>query len=273
MIDRKVKKELSDAFRLAIGYRSISEFIDECGFADPNLIIDIVNENINVLPNRKLFRLIEMASEKRVTYSYLCQICGYSEYYTEDDSWKRFAPNRGSIYYIDLGYNNLDSEQNGIRPCLIISNDLGNKNSCILSVAPLTTKSKKPLSIHVKLGKEDGMRQDSIICLEQTRVVSKRRLFYNRIPIKIMDLSEEKIFEVNTAIEKQFGLIDCLYNSELAFELVEQINSIKQNKTIKKSNLLKGIYEKLNIYCKKYNRDVDSVIEEYEESNRFVCAI
>lgn len=79
-----------------------------------------------------------------------------------------------------------------------------------------------------------------------------------------MDLSEEKIFEVNTAIEKQFGLVDCLYNEDVAFELVEQIKNIENNKKVKKSSLLNGIYERLSNYCRKYNRDIHNVIDSYE---------
>jgi len=263
-----VKEELSKAIELAIGHRSVSTFIKDCGMVDATLIANILHKKIKVLPDKKLFRIIEKTSEKRVTYSYLCQICDYPEYDVDDTTWRNYYPERGSIYMIDLGFNNLDSEQNGIRPCLIISNNTGNKNSYILSIAPLTTKTKKPMPTHVPLMISDGMRQNSLICIEQTRVVSKRRLFYNRVPIKIMDLSEEKIFEVNTAIEKTFGLLDCLFNNEVAFELIEQIKNIENNKKIKKSSLLNGIYERLSNYCRKYNRDVNRVIDSYEKIER-----
>lgn len=169
---------------------------------------------------------------------------------------------------VDLGFNNLDSEQNGIRPCLIISNNIGNKNSCILSVAPLTSKKKRPMPTHVELTREDGIQQDSTISIEQTRVISKRRLFYNRVPIKIVDLSEEKIFEVNTAIEKAFGLIDCSFNDDIAFKFIEQIKVLEQNTRTKKSKGLINIFnDKVNAftnYCKKYNKSIKGVVEEYE---------
>ena len=259
------RKELANTFKTAIGNRSISAFVKECGMVDPSIIANIVNEKISVLPERRLFRVIEKASQRRVTYSYLCQICGYPEYDC-DDSWDKFYPERGSVYWVDLGYSNLDSEQNGIRPCLIISNNTGNKNSSTLIVAVITGQIKKELLCHVKLTVDDGMRQNSIICLEQIRTVSKRRLFYNRIPIKVLDLSDEKIFEVNTALEKQFGLIDCLFNNEVAFELIEQIKNIEQNKKVKKSSILNGMYEKLGSYCKKYNKSIDRVINNYENN-------
>lgn len=198
----------------------------------------------------------------------------------EDCTWVNYYPERGSIYMADLGLNNMDSEQEGVRPCLIISNNIGNKNSSIITIAPLTSKGKRPLPIHVELTKErDGIKQDSIICIEQTRVISKRRLFYNGTPIKILKLSDEKIFEVNTAIEKQFGLIDCLFNNDIAFELVEQIETLEQNIKTKKikpsflSKLLNGKHKELNAYCKKYNKNKNSVVKNYEKTREFVPVI
>lgn len=270
-----VRKELSNALRTAIGYRSIAEFTSECKMVDSTLIADILNEKINVLPDRRLFRNIEKASQKRVTYSYLCQICGYPEYDCEDDTWNNYYPQRGSIYMVDLGFSNMDSEQNGIRPCLIISNDIGNEKSSIITVVPLTTKNKRPMPTHVRITTNDGLRQNSLVCLEQVRTVSKRRLFYNRAPIKLLDLPEEKIFEVNVAIEKAFGLIDCLFNDEIAFKLVEQIKALEQNKKIKQSkgllDILDDKIQDLIIYCKKYHRNINTVISDYEKDQSYAC--
>ena len=264
------RRELSKAINVAIGHRSVSQFANDCGMVDAALIANILNERIAVLPNRRLFRDFEKASKRRVTYSYLCQICGYSEYDCEDNTWKNFYPERGSIYMVDLGFSNLDSEQNGIRPALIISNDIGNEKSSIITVAPLTTKDKKPMPTHVRITTNDGLRQNSLICLEQVRTVTKRRLFYNRMPIKVLDLSDQKIFEVNIAIEKAFGLVDCLFNNEVAFELVDQLKTLEQTTRTKKSKVLIDIFnDKVNVlanYCRKYNRSVEGVIREYESS-------
>lgn len=272
----KARKELSDAFKVAIGKRAIPNFAEACG-VDVGYIANIVNEKIKVLPDRILFRDIEKASQKRVTYSHLCQICGYPEYDVDDQTLRNFYPKRGSVYYVDLGYNNLDSEQYGIRPCLIISNDAGNKNSGTLIVAPITAQIKKNLPCHVKISQREGMDRDSTICFEQMRTVTKRRMFYSRVPIKIMELSEEKIFEVNTAIEKQLGLIDCMFNENSAFELVEQIKELQKNVEVKRSrglvDVLDSKIDSLVIYCKKYNRSIDRVIHEYERNENYVYAV
>lgn len=273
---RTARKELANAFKIAIGHRSVAQFARECGMVDVSLITNTLNEKINVLPDRRLFRDIEKASERRVTYSYLCQICGYPEY-DVDESWAKFNPERGSVYMVDLGFSNLDCEQNGIRPALIISNNTGNEKSSILTVAVITSKVKRNLPCHVNLSINDGMRHNSTICLEQMRTITKRRLFYNKIPIKLLDLSEEKIFEVNTSIEKQLGLINCMYNDDVAFELIEKIKTIEQNIKVKQSRDLFGIlddtYDKLKNYCKKHSRSHELVIRQYEKSEKCACAI
>ncbi|MDD4624637.1 MAG: type II toxin-antitoxin system PemK/MazF family toxin, partial [Bacilli bacterium] len=170
-----------------------------------------------------------------------------------------------------------DSEQRGIRPALVVQNDMGNKNSSTISVAPLTSKKKNKLPVHIELKVEDGMKMDSIICIEQTRVVSKRRLFYNGFPIKIMKLSDERIFEVNVAIEKQFGISDIMYDRTHSFKLVEQIKALESNIRVKQSRDLIDIFnakiEELAIYCKKYSRNIESVMNEYESNNSYVCVI
>lgn len=278
LIGTNVKEQLSSALRIAIGYRSISQFAQDCRMVDANYINDILNKKISVLPEREVLRVIERASQGRVTYSHLCQICNYTKYDpNEDMGWAKYFPERGSIYLADLGFNNMDSEQEGIRPVLIIQNNLGNRNSSTISIAPLTSKKKNPLSVHVELTQHDGMRQDSTICIEQTRVVSKRRLFYNGFPIKILKLSEEKIFQVNTAIEKQFGIVGIMYDRSHSFKLVEQIKALENNIKIKQSRDLIDMFdekiEELAIYCKKYSRNIEGVLREYEVSNSYICAM
>lgn len=274
----RIREELSNALNIAIGYRSVSQFTHDCRMVDVTLINDILKKKITVLPEREVLRVFERASEGRVTYVHLCQICEYPKYDpNEDRSWANYCPERGSIYMVDLGWNNQDSEQNGIRPCLVIQNDMGNKNSSTISVAPLTTKDKNPLPIHVTITTRDGMRQNSIICIEQTRVVSKRRLFYNSVPIKVLKLSDEKIREVNIAIEKQFGIIDLMYNSDHSSRLIKQIKTIEKNIQTKQSkdllSVLNDKWDELTIYCSKYHKNSEVIVDEWERLDSYACAM
>jgi len=83
---------------------------------------------------------------------------------------------RGDLYYADLNPV-IGSEQGGIRPVLIIQNDVGNKHSPTVIVAAITSKEGKSiLPTHAILGAESGLDRDSIVLLEQIRTIDKRRL-------------------------------------------------------------------------------------------------
>lgn len=84
---------------------------------------------------------------------------------------------RGDIYYADLRPV-VGSEQGGIRPVLIIQNDIGNKHSPTVICAAITSKMNKaklPTHIELSSGKYD-MERDSVILLEQLRTIDKTRL-------------------------------------------------------------------------------------------------
>jgi mRNA interferase MazF len=243
---------------------------------DNNLILDLMNEKISILPDKQNLKTIANASEGRITYTYLCEVCGYSEIELSSNfTWRNFYPERGCIYYIDLGTNTIGFEQKGIRPCVIISNDKGNRAGGIVTVAPITSQGKNKIPSHVYITKQDGMKENSTILIEQTRVVDKRRFFYNGTPIRILQLSEQKISEVNTAIEIQFGLENVIYNEEIAFKLIDQINALKQNENINKKlvELLDEKIDELINYCSKYNKNYKAVIEEYNIINNYSFAI
>ena len=84
---------------------------------------------------------------------------------------------RGDIYYADLRPV-VGSEQGGVRPVLIIQNDIGNKHSPTVICAAITSKmNKAKLPTHVELNtKRCDMIRDSVILLEQLRTIDKQRL-------------------------------------------------------------------------------------------------
>lgn len=85
---------------------------------------------------------------------------------------------RGDIYYADLG-NAVGSEQGGTRPVVVIQNDIGNKFSPTVIVAPITSKThKKHMPTHVDVQPyESGLPLPSVILLEQLRTLDKTRLY------------------------------------------------------------------------------------------------
>lgn len=84
---------------------------------------------------------------------------------------------RGEIYYADLRPV-VGSEQGGIRPVVILQNDIGNKYSPTTIVAILTSKSKPSLPTHVLIHSDEvnGLETDSTLELEQLRTIDKRRI-------------------------------------------------------------------------------------------------
>lgn len=103
---------------------------------------------------------------------------------------------RGDVFYADLRPV-IGSEQGGIRPVLIIQNDVGNKHSPTVICAAITSKmNKAKLPTHIELScKEYDMDKDSVILLEQLRTIDKKRL-----KDKICHLDGEIMNRVNRAL-------------------------------------------------------------------------
>ena len=109
---------------------------------------------------------------------------------------------RGDIFYADLSPV-VGSEQGGLRPVLIIQNDVGNRYSPTVIAAAITSKlGKTRLPTHIGIYAEDvGLSRDSIVLLEQIRTLDKRRLRE-----KMGHLDESRMNDINTAISVSFGL-------------------------------------------------------------------
>lgn len=111
---------------------------------------------------------------------------------------------RGDVYYADLSPV-VGSEQGGIRPVLVIQNDVGNKYSPTVIVAAITSQIQKAkLPTHVEVEAEKyGLEKDSVILLEQIRTIDKQRL--NE---KVAHIGEEKMLKINEALLISLGLVD-----------------------------------------------------------------
>ena len=111
---------------------------------------------------------------------------------------------RGDVFYADLSPV-VGSEQGGVRPVLIIQNDIGNRFSPTVIVAAITAqiqKAKLPTHVEVE-AKSHGMERDSVILLEQIRTIDKQRL-----TDKITHLEDETMRKVDEALQISVGLID-----------------------------------------------------------------
>jgi mRNA interferase MazF len=111
---------------------------------------------------------------------------------------------RGDVYFADLSPV-VGSEQGGVRPVLIIQNDIGNRFSPTVIVAAITAQIQKAkLPTHVEIdAKRYGFDRDSVILLEQIRTIDKQRL-----TDKITHLDEEMMKRVEDALQISLGMID-----------------------------------------------------------------
>ena len=109
---------------------------------------------------------------------------------------------RGEIYYADLSPV-VGSEQGGMRPVLIVQNDVGNKHSPTVIAAAITSQiNKARLPTHIELSARSfGLTKDSVILLEQIRTIDKKRLLE-----RMGKLDEDVMSRVDEAIAVSFGL-------------------------------------------------------------------
>ncbi len=109
---------------------------------------------------------------------------------------------RGDIYYADLSPV-VGSEQGGVRPVLIVQNDVGNRFSPTVIAAAITSRQAKAnLPTHIAIGANDsGLSKDSVVLLEQVRTIDKQRL-----KERMGCIDEGSMDKINEAISISFCL-------------------------------------------------------------------
>ena len=107
----------------------------------------------------------------------------------------------GDVYFANL--SGQGSLQTGLRPVVVVSNDIGNYYSGIVTVMPLTSKHKKDLPTHMKIKPNDinGLRSESIILGEQITTINQNQLGY-----KIGQLTESELKEARLCAINMMGL-------------------------------------------------------------------
>lgn len=115
---------------------------------------------------------------------------------------RKMSVKRGEIYYADLSPV-VGSEQGGIRPVLIVQNDVGNKHSPTVIAAAITSQREKAkLPTHIELNAAScGLSKDSVVLLEQIRTIDKKRL-----KERMGELDKPSMSQVNNALSISFGL-------------------------------------------------------------------
>lgn len=109
---------------------------------------------------------------------------------------------RGDLFYADLSPVE-GSEQGGVRPVVVVQNNVGNKYSPTIIIAPITSQTNKAkLPTHVAIeSNKYGLPKDSVVLLEQVRTIDKKRL-----KEKIGKFSKAVMKSVDKALVKSLGL-------------------------------------------------------------------
>ncbi len=110
---------------------------------------------------------------------------------------------RGDLFYADLSPV-IGSEQGGVRPVVVIQNDVGNKYSPTLIVAAITSRMNKanlPTNVRVKKSEGTDLPKNSVVLLEQVRTIDKKRLRE-----KIGSFSDDILEEIDKALKISLGI-------------------------------------------------------------------
>ncbi|MGF0040634.1 type II toxin-antitoxin system PemK/MazF family toxin [Peptoniphilaceae bacterium SGI.131] len=108
---------------------------------------------------------------------------------------------RGDVFYADLSPV-VGSEQGGVRPVLVIQNDMGNKYSPTVIIAAITSQiNKTKLPTHVKIDPDIGLPKNSVVLMEQVRTIDKKRL-----RDKVGSFNEKTMRQVDEALFLSVGL-------------------------------------------------------------------
>ena len=127
---------------------------------------------------------------------------------------------RGIVVLVDLGKGE-GSEQSDTRPCLIVSNEICNRYSPIVTVLPLTSKlGKRNLPTHVLITKEKyNIHTDSIVLAEQIKTIDTKRISSNAL----FKLDMEDMKNVEVAMNIQMGLVAPVSNKQQAKQTIKHL--------------------------------------------------
>lgn len=136
----------------------------------------------------------------RAEYAQVLMLCRFRQ--PPEERIRLMTIKRGEIYYADLSPV-VGSEQGGVRPVLIVQNDIGNKHSPTVIAAAITSQREKTkLPTHISLDAVScGLSKDSVVLLEQVRTLDKKRL-----KERMGELGTTDMHKVDSALSVSFGL-------------------------------------------------------------------
>lgn len=177
-------------------------------------------------------------------------------------NYKEMFIRKGDVFFTDLGLVE-GSEQGGWRPVVVVQNNIGNKNSPTLIVAPITTKRNgSKIPTHVSIEQDMmGLEQDSVVLLEQIRTIDKSRLGIKGSRY-LCRLRRNDIEKIDRALETSLGII--MPNERPVLKQLEILKKTEfhLNEMISYGNIPKSIISQASIrYEIEYNK-LKNICEE-----------
>lgn len=162
---------------------------------------------------------------------------------------------RGQVWMANIPYSTKEDSkiQRGRRPVVIVSNELNNKYSPVLTVVTLTSRVKKKMPTHVNIGTESGLKEESIALCEQIMTIDLDDLIF-----EIGECTEDKMKEINTALKIQAQLIepfDYNYIEEVLFMIKEAESKYYKYQDSFFAMSMQSSVRELKRYCEEYCRD------------------
>lgn len=170
---------------------------------------------------------------------------------------------RGEVYYADLGEidrNVRTSEQRGIRPVIIIQNDIGNKYSPTVIVSAITSQiTKTKLPTHVDLDYNYiGLKKESFVGLEQIRTLDKTKLISY-----VGELKKEDLVKVNKAVMQSLGLE--IAERVKGIEELDKVLAMAIDTNVDNNDFLNSLYKEREIKIQLLKNTCDKVGADFRE--------
>lgn len=157
---------------------------------------------------------------------------------------------RGSVYYVDFGSYARGSEQGGIRPAVVLSNNVGNSKGPVVIFAPITSSTKKnKIPTHIELDTYEFLDNNSIVLMEQIATKDKKYI-KERIGI----LNDVDLFKLD-------------YYASISLDLLNKKSCKFKNEIMSVINNLKELKGYINRHINKFN-EIETIKDDIDEYNK-----
>ena len=220
------KKNLKEIINNCKGYRTINEFLRDSSIESMSFLHVLDDKN-------EFFELTKITIQKilvNADRNLNKNIIEYELTSLLDDKDKNLDIQRGQIYWVDFGSNTTGAEQGGIRPALVIQNNIGNSKSPAIVAIAITSKLKSMhLPVHVVIDDLEscGLTENSMVLTEQVKTIDKSRVvgYIGECPHFLMK-KIEKAIKIEFDILNPVNIIEFVEGFATKFNLKDSFKAV-----------------------------------------------